>query len=115
MVSAFLKSDADTGTQTQQTSPAHKEPCSHCLSGMVNRPNGGTPSLSAPFVSKLCGWEIVCSKIHKLLQDEIDQSALDQLHADPADAFQQDAIDRIAMSGIDIWDRSNPNPNAHLF
>jgi hypothetical protein len=40
---------------------------------------------------------------------------LEELHSNPAVAFQQDAIDKIVVSGLNIWDRMTPNALAHLF
>jgi hypothetical protein len=40
---------------------------------------------------------------------------LEELHSDPAVGFQLTAIDEIAVSGLNIWDSSNPNALAHLF
>jgi hypothetical protein len=47
------------------------------------------------------------------MQDEVPLTILEQLCSDPAMIFQQDAIDKIAVSGLDIWNKSNTNMNAH--
>jgi hypothetical protein len=76
---------------------------------------GGEPALSAPFFSALHGREIDCEQFFKFLQDEVPLTVLEELRSDPAVAFQQDAIDEIAVSGLNIWDRTTPNALAHLF
>jgi hypothetical protein len=76
---------------------------------------GGEPSLSAPFFSALHGREIDCEKFFQFMQDEVPLTVLEELRSDPAVAFQQDAIDKIAVSGLNIWDRTTPNALAHLF
>ena len=75
----------------------------------------GMPPLSAPFFSKLHGRMIDCDKFYKFVKDEVPLTVLEQLRSDPAVTFQQDAIDAIGVSGLDIWDTSNPIQNAHLF
>jgi hypothetical protein len=79
---------------------------------------GGEPSLSAPFFSELHGREIDCQKFFKFMQDEVPLTYLEKLRSDPAVVFQQDAIDEIAVSGLDIWNKANTiitHPNSHLF
>jgi hypothetical protein len=76
---------------------------------------GGAPSLSPPFFSKIHGREIDCEKFFKFLQDEIPLTILSELRSDAAVTFQQDAIDELSVSGLDIWDRSNTICDAHLF
>jgi hypothetical protein len=77
---------------------------------------GGTPALSAPFFSELQGQEIDCEKFYKFMQDEVPLTILEQLRLDPAVTFQQDAIDKLAVSGLNVWDRSpGNNANAHLY
>jgi hypothetical protein len=76
---------------------------------------GGKPLLSAPFFSALHGREIDCEKFFQFMQDEVPLTVLEELRSDPAVAFQQDAIDKIAVSGLNIWDRTTPKALAHLF
>jgi hypothetical protein len=40
---------------------------------------------------------------------------LEELRSDPAVTFQQDAINELATSGLNIWDKTNANPQAHLY
>jgi hypothetical protein len=68
----------------------------------------GMPALSAPFFSKQHGREIDCVKFSKFLKDGIPLTVLDQLRTDPAIQFNQNAIDQIAVRGIDIWDVALP-------
>jgi hypothetical protein len=76
---------------------------------------GGEPSLSAPFFSALHGREIDCEKFFKFMKKEVPLTVLEQLRSDPAVVFQQDAIDEIAVSGLNVWDRTNSNRSSHLF
>jgi hypothetical protein len=67
---------------------------------------GGKPSLSAPFFYELHGQEINCEKFFKFMQDKVPLVILEQLHSeDPAVIFQQDAIEEIAVSGLDIFEQ----------
>jgi hypothetical protein len=75
---------------------------------------GGEPLLSAPFFSSLHSREIDCEKFYKFMQDEVPLTVLEELRSDPAVSAQQDAINKIAVSGLDIWDRTNPDAGAHL-
>jgi hypothetical protein len=77
---------------------------------------GGEPSLSVPFSSELHDREINCEKFYKFIQDGVPLTVLEQLRTNPAMTLQQEAIDKLSLSsGLNIWDRSNTNPNAHLF
>jgi hypothetical protein len=76
---------------------------------------GGEPSLSVPFFSELHDREINCEKFYKFIQDEVPLTVLEQLRTDPAVTLQQEAIDEIAVSGLDIWSTTNRHANAHLF
>jgi hypothetical protein len=77
---------------------------------------GKTSALSASFFSELHGREINCEKFYKFMQDKVSLTILEQLQTDPAVTLQQEAIDKsAASSGLNIWDKSNTNSNAHLF
>jgi hypothetical protein len=75
----------------------------------------GLPSLSAPFFSKQHGCEIDCEKFSKFLTDEIPLTVLEKLRTDPAIISNQNAIEQIAVQGLDIWDVAKPtNQNTAL-
>jgi hypothetical protein len=76
----------------------------------------GLPSLSPPFFSNQHNREIDCEKFHQFLKDEIPLPVLKQLQTDPSIVLNQDAIDEIAVHGLDIWDMSKQaNKKTHLY
>jgi hypothetical protein len=71
---------------------------------------GGEPVLSALFFSTLHGRDIDCEKFLKFMQDKVPLTSLEELCSNSAVAFQQDAIDKIVVSGLNIWDRQASPP-----
>jgi hypothetical protein len=76
----------------------------------------GLPSISPPFFSKQLRREINCGKFFQFLVDKIPSTILEQLQINSCILFNQNAINKIAFRGLDIWDMTKPtNQNTHMY
>jgi hypothetical protein len=74
------------------------------------------PSISPPFYSKQHGRMINCEKLLQFLKDEIPLTMLEQLRTGPCIICNKNAINEIAVRGLDIWVMARlSNQNTHQY